>query len=309
MQELYELSGLSKQALLKYRQRQSYLDQVKTEVVDLCNAIRVDHKRMSCKRMYQKVKDEVSVGRDIFEQIGFAHGFRLNKKRNVHKTTWSQRIEVCPNLIEGLVLNRRNQLWQSDIFYISVEGEPYYGVTIMDVYSRYLLALHISSSLEAVECKKALLRAINKRNGLSLNGCIFHTDQGSQYISKMIKDLLAKVGMRRSMANLPQQNAYVERIQGTLKYEYLFEQKLVKNKLKIQCRKIMDLYNDERPHSELNMSTPSAFERLIENLPMEKRPKMEVYKWVTPLLTNNPVQIKREEKSKKNKPEAVILNS
>ena len=79
--------------------------------------------------------------------------------------------------------------------------------------------------------------------------------------------------------------------------------------IKSQLVQIMDLYNDERPHSELNMSTPSAFERLIENLPIEKRPKMEVYKWVTPLLTNNPVQIKREEKSKKNKPEAVILNS
>lgn len=299
MEELYAIAGLSKQALFKYRRRQHYLSKVSALIVEKCNAIRTGHKRMSCKRMYIKVKNDVPVGRDIFEQIGFANGFRLNPKRNNHKTTWSQRIEVYPNLIEGLVINGINQVWQSDIFYISIEGEPYYGVTIMDIYSRYLLALHVSRSLEAIEAEIALKQALAERELISLVNCILHTDKGSQYISFLIKELTTKMGMRRSMANIAQENAYVERIQGTLKYEYLFEQKLQKKTLKAQCKRIKNLYNNGRPHSSLNMLTPAAFERKINNLPEEQRLKMQIYKWQNPLLTNKEVINKKKKEAKK----------
>lgn len=301
MEELYHISGLTKQALFKYRQRQTYLMKVSSLVVDKCKAIRIDHKRMSCKRMYVKVKEEVPIGRDIFEQIGFANGFRIKQKRNVHKTTWSQQIEVCPNLIEGLVINGINQVWQTDLFYINIEGEPHYGVTIMDVYSRYLLALHIANSMEAIHAETALKEAIAERDLMVLVNCILHSDKGSQFISLLIKNLATKMGMKRSMATIAQENAYVERIQGTLKYEYLFEQRLNKKSLKNQCRRIKQLYNKERPHSSLKMLTPHAFEQLILNMDEEKRPQMRIYKWQNPLLTNNEVANKKEKRSKKEK--------
>ena len=51
------------------------------------------------------------------------------------KTTWSQLVEVYPNRIEGEVLDNINQVWQSDIFYLGIEQQHFYGVTIEDVLS------------------------------------------------------------------------------------------------------------------------------------------------------------------------------
>lgn len=77
--------------------------------------------------MYYMAKDESPVGRDIFERIGLSNGFRVMRTRSVIKTTWSQRIEYYPNLIEGKVLNGINQVWQSDIFYIMSQGIVFMG--------------------------------------------------------------------------------------------------------------------------------------------------------------------------------------
>ena len=63
--------------------------------------IRKNHKRMSCRKMYVRVKDHVPVGRDIFEQIGFANGFKLQIIRSKQRTTWATKLDVFENLLEG----------------------------------------------------------------------------------------------------------------------------------------------------------------------------------------------------------------
>jgi len=275
---MYTVAGISKQALWKHNKRQEEVSRINGEVVDMIRDIRTRHKRMGCRRIYYTVHDRLPIGRDLFEQIGFANGFKLKFKRNVMKTTWSQRVEVYPNLIEGLVLNGINQVWQSDIFYLKVEETDYYGVSIEDVYSRKLLALHFSKSLRAEQNTKALKKALKTRKGSDVEGCIFHSDRGSQYISDSHKTLLKEAGMKISMCKMPQENAYVERIQGTLKYEYLFEHKLTKVNLQQMAWKIIRWYNEERPHSELNMMMPTAFEKYVKNMVENDRPEMPIYK-------------------------------
>ena len=41
----------------------------------------------------------------------------------------------------------------------------------------------------------------------------------------------------------------------------------------------MRLYNDERPHLNLNNKTPKAFEEMIGKMSEAERPKMKIYKW------------------------------
>lgn len=301
MKDLYLIAGFTKQALLKYRQRKEYMKLAADQVIEACQSIRKDHKRMSCRKMYVIAQESVSVGRDLFEDIGFNNGFKVKVKRNVIKTTWSQKIEVYPNLLEGLTINGINQAWQSDIFYLPVEGKNYYGVSIIDIYSRYLLSLYISRSLEAIETGKALLNAIQERKGQPVKGCIFHSDRGTQYISDLVKTIVQDHKLRPSMCLLPQENAYVERVQGTLKYEYLFEENLTDANIKAQVRKIKDLYNHKRPHAEIGMLTPSQYEQRINNSPLKEHPKLKVFQWKHPLLTKSPVINKKEKSSKKEK--------
>jgi len=154
-------------------------------------------------------------------------------------------VKIYPNLIEGKEINGINQVWQSDIFYIKIENVDYYGVSIEDVYSRKLLAMHLAQDLRALQVEIALKKALIARKGMDLSGCIFHSDRGSQYISDQVTQLLSDCHMQISMCKLPQENAYVERVQGTIKHQYLFEADLKEKNLSNQIRKIRHLYNDE----------------------------------------------------------------
>jgi len=277
MNQLYEVAGLSKQALWKYRERQQQKAHVSGQVVEQISNIRKHHKRMGCRSMYYATTSPLPVGRDIFEQIGFANGFKLKRKRSMIKTTWSQRVEVYPNLIEGKVLDNINQVWQSDIFYLNLEQKHFYGVTIEDVYSRELLSLHLSKSLTAEQVTIAFKKALRARQGTTVKGCIFHSDRGSQYISVAHKQLLEEHGLRISMGKLPQENAYVERLQGTLKHQYFSELEVTPDNLHLMSRKIAGYYNKERPHRNLKMMTPSAFVAYIQQQPKQQRPKQKIH--------------------------------
>jgi putative transposase len=53
-----------------------------------------------------------------------------------------------------------NQLWQMDVTYIHIAGHgPWYAVTVIDYYSRYLLACHFTPSYRASDCVIALAQA------------------------------------------------------------------------------------------------------------------------------------------------------
>ena len=301
MKDLYAIAGLTKQALWNHKKRQDINDNTTRQIVEKIKDIRKHHKRMGCRHMYFACEEALPVGRDAFEQIGLANGFRVKRKRNVMKTTWSQRLEIYPNLVEGLTINGINQVWQSDMFYIKIEGKNYYGVTIMDVYSRKLLALHISKSLSAVQLKAAMKKALRVRSGQKIRGCIFHSDRGSQYISISHKRLLNDQGIKISMCLLPQENAYVERVQGTIKYDYLEPFEISEKNLRYMSPKIMRYYNQERPHSNLNMITPDNFEHLLAKLPENLRPEMTIFKWDHEISTKSPVINKKKKEAKKKK--------
>jgi len=294
MKDLYALVGISKQGLWKHQRKLEDHANTSIRMVSKMVEIRKRHKRMGCRSMYYAIQDELPVGRDAFEEIGFANGFKLKVKRNKVKTTWSQRVEVFPNLIEGLTVTGINQVWQSDIFYQTVGDEAYYGVTIEDVYSRKLLALHMSRSLGAQENVKALKKAFKARAGHKIEGCILHSDRGSQYISEVHKELLRSKGMKPSMCKMPQENSYVERIQGTIKNQYLGEFELTKTNIAAMASQVLKSYNEEKPHRSLNMKTPTDFEQYVDILALKDRPKEVIFYGYSDLSTKQEFLTKRK---------------
>ena len=281
MKDLHTVSGISKQSMYKYRKSKKLAKEQEILVCSAMENMRKEHKKMSSRKVY-KVKKKtlnIKIGRDKFEQIAFSYGYRVKQKRNVMKTTWGQRVEVYPDLVSGKEINGINQVFQSDIFYLKVEGEDYYGITIEDVYSRRLLCLHISKSMRAEENVKALKKVLKVRNKEVLKECVFHSDTGSQYISGIQKSLLTELKMKKSMCDIAQKNAYVERVQGTLKYEYYFENELTKKNIIRVSNKIMKLYNQERPHINLDYKTPVEFEKYIKGLKEKERPVLKIYQW------------------------------
>lgn len=230
---------------------------------------------------------EYGWGRDKVEQLLLAEGFRIIYAPNYTKTTHPQYDLIFPNLIEGLILSGINQLIQTDITYIWIKGRFYYLVLIIDVYSRRIVGYNISENMLAACNVKALKMMIQLRKGDCLKKMIHHSDRGSQYTSKVYLTLLKKQEMKISMCKNGWENAYAERINRTIKEEYLGEGKIVTSQqLKSTVKKAIINYNLKRLHSKLyKQMSPVEFEKYVDNLPVDKRPTMQLYQPSTELST------------------------
>ncbi len=241
---------------------------------------------MGCRKLALILK-QPGWGRDKLEELLEASGFRIIYPRNYIKTTQSVRFRDFKNLIEGLVVKGINKVVQTDITYLRVKERFYYLVFIIDVYSRFIIGYHASSGLEAEANIKALRMMIKLRGKQNIKGLIHHSDRGSQYHCKEYLGILKDHGLRVSMCNEAWENAYSERINRTIKQEYLKHRYIdCLATLKKELTRAVELYNNKRPHWRLMKQMPPAiFEDHLNNLSKAKRPKMIIYKPIEAICT------------------------
>ena len=164
--------------------------------------------------------------------------------------------KIYPYLLRGLIIDRPNQVWCTDITYIPMQGGFVYLVAIMDWYSRKVLAWEVSNTMEDRFCISALERAIR------LHGTpeIFNTDQGSQFTSIDFTDVLKKHDIKISMDGKGRwmDNVFIERLWRSVKYEdvYLKDYRTVVA-LKQGLAVYFSFYNHERPHQSFDACTPA----------------------------------------------------
>jgi transposase InsO family protein len=114
------------------------------------------------------------------------------------------------NLILETVINKPNQVWVSDFTYISYQNKFMYLATILDSFTREVIAWNISSRHNKELITKTLLNAINKREK---SPQIFHSDQGSEYKSDDLANILRSKNIKASMSkkSSPWQNGFERR--------------------------------------------------------------------------------------------------
>jgi len=249
------------------------------QFIEKAEAIREDHPEMGCRKMALMLKVP-GWGRDKTEVLFMSSGFRIIYPPNYTKTTHSVRFRQFANLIEGLIIKSINKVVQSDITYLWVKDRFYYLVFIIDVYSRVITGYHASEGMEAEANMKALQMMIVRTGKGNLKGLIHHSDRGSQYNCNKYLDALKQYGIKVSMCDEAWENAYTERINRTIKHEYLRHKKIdCLRTLRKEMDKAVRLYNEKRPHwSHVQQMTPSTFEEYVNKLPKAKRPKMVIYK-------------------------------
>ena len=267
MNSLYALLGISKQAHFKARSRLYAKEVVESQVITSAQRLRETHPGMGCRSMYDVIGEQHSIGRDGFEAILLSNGFRVRFPRNYVKTTRSVKSNYFDNLIRGLQLNGVNQLWQSDIAYIWVNGRFYYLVFIVDVYSRRILGYQANANMLARANIKALHQALKARAVEQLPGLIHHSDRGSQYMDKRYLKALERAQITPSMAKECWENAYVERVNGTIKNQYLNLMDINSlPQLRSKLKRVVDSYNREKPHKNLpGKLSPIDFEAKLKN--------------------------------------------
>jgi putative transposase len=156
-----------------------------------------------------------------------------------------------------------NQLWQTDFTYLKVTGWGwFYLSTILDDFSRYVIAWKLCTTMTAGDVTSTLDRA------LAAAGCsqvhVRHqprllSDNGPSYIASDLAEWLGERNIEhiRGAPCHPQTQGKIERWHQTLKNRILLENYYLPGQLEAQINAFVEHYNHRRYHESLNNVTPA----------------------------------------------------
>ena len=156
-----------------------------------------------------------------------------------------------------------NQMWQTDFTYLKVIGWGwFYLSTILDDFSRYIIAWKLCTSMAATDVQDTLNLAL-KASGLNEARVIHRprllSDNGPCYISGELVEWLNDKGMThtRGAPYHPQTQGKIERWHQTLKNRILLENYFLPDDLEAQIDAFVGHYNHQRYHESLKNLTPA----------------------------------------------------
>ena len=272
MNQLYKVIGISKQAVYQYQKRQAVFDNQMSQLVLEADDLRADHPGCGVEKMYTILKPDF-IGRDRFIDLMMNLGYRIKKTKNYKRTTIAGK-KFYPNLIKGLQINSPNSIWQSDITYLPLNGKHYYAVFIIDVYSKKIVGYKVSDNMRAKANVTALKIALKENKAPEIH----HSDKGSQYTYGKYLEILKANNSKISMSCSGLDNAYAERINRTIKEEYLnYWNPKDFNQLKKCVKKAVDNYNTKRTHKQLPKMSPIEFEKYWSKLSKNDKPIITIF--------------------------------
>ena len=158
--------------------------------------------------------------------------------------------------------NAPNQVWVSDVTYFKCNNKQYYICAIIDLYARKVISYKIRKINSTQLVKTTFKVAYEERNPST--SLIFHTDRGSNYISKGLSDYLKSLQITHSFsrAYVPYDNSVMESFFASLKREELYRKKYRSEKEFYKAvEDYIEFYNEQRPHAKLQYKTPNQKER------------------------------------------------
>ena len=194
-----------------------------------------------CRRAGQRVKNRQAYR--VMAECGLLHRAAC-RKAELHQT--AKLFELLPS--------GPNELWQMDVTYVHIPGYGWwYAVTVIDYYSRYLLAAHLTDSYSACEVTKALDQAhaeAERLCGELTRRPFLVTDNGPSFLAKRfrwhVQDHYSHV---RIAYRTPTQLGLLERFHRTLKEEEIYWRLYDNPEHARACiGEFRDRYNRERPH-------------------------------------------------------------
>ena len=162
-------------------------DDVREEVVELA----LDEPELSPRELAVRFTDEKK------HYISEASAYRILKERDLVTSPAFVVVKAADEFRDKTT--RPNELWQTDFTYLKILGWGwYYLSTILDDYSRYVVAWRLCTTMKAADVTATL------EDALAASGCdaaaVMHkprllSDNGSSYISGDLADWLGDHGM------------------------------------------------------------------------------------------------------------------
>jgi transposase InsO family protein len=158
---------------------------------------------------------------------------------------------------------RVHQMWQTDFTYFKIIGWGwYYLASVLDDYSRYVIAWKLYTSMEAEDVKDLLETAV-QRTGVEHAAVKYRprllSDNGSCFISKKLAEYLDEKDMHHSRGKPyhPMTQGKIERYHRSMKNVINLDKYYFPWELEQEIARFVEHYNNERYHESLGNVTPS----------------------------------------------------
>ncbi|WP_406190415.1 IS3 family transposase [Streptomyces sp. NBC_01017] len=206
-------------------------------------------------------KVSVNTVAKVMAELGLA-GRRIRRRRGL---TRPGRRAAAPDFVRrDFTADAADQVWCGDMTEIVTGEGKLYLATVIDLYSRRLLGYAMGERHDAELVVASLNMAAATRGG-DVKGVIFHSDRGSEYVSRRFKRACRKLGVVQSMGRVGScfDNAVSEAFNSVLKVEYVHRRTFATRtaaRLKIATW-ITGFYNTYRLHSVCGYRSPIDYEQ------------------------------------------------
>jgi putative transposase len=156
-----------------------------------------------------------------------------------------------------------NQLWQTDFTYFKVIGWGwFYLSTVLDDFSRYILAWKLCTTMAATDVSDTLQMAL-QASGLDQANVLHRprllSDNGPSYVASELGDWLKDNGIChvRGRPYHPMTQGKIERYHRSMKNRILLENYYLPGQLEQSIGEFVEYYNNRRYHESLDNLTPA----------------------------------------------------
>ena len=200
----------------------------------------------------------------ITDNAGFAVSestvYRLLKREGLVKR---QEVQLMAGKEYHTKTTRPHQMWATDASYFKVVGWGYYYlVTVMDDYSRFILAWKLQKDMSANSLIEVIQEAVDTTGMTDVpveDRTRLLSDNGAGYVSRTSRDYLHLVGIRHILAAPyhPQTNGKLERYHQSIKREVNQIPYELPGQLEMAIADFVDYYNYRRYHKALGNVMPA----------------------------------------------------
>lgn len=232
-------------------------DDFELRLVERMNELAARHPRWGYRRVWALLREEgFAVNKKRVERLWRLEGHRVPPAR---KATSQRAVGNSAAAAWNLYASAPNDVWSYDFVAARTEdGLPLRILNIVDEYTRRCLCCRVDRSIGAADIINELEQLFARHGRPKL----LRSDNGREFIAQNLASWLEAQGVGQAFIapGAPQQNAFVERFNGSMRDEKLNGETF---RSVLEARVVLadwiTEYNTIRPHRGLKMMTPQRF--------------------------------------------------
>lgn len=201
---------------------------------------------------HKRIATELNLGRKQVLRVMKKFGLKPSRCRKKARKRGKTEESASPNILASLFPLYKNHVWITDFTYLKWQNRWVYVCTVIDLFTREVIGISIKTNHSALLVSEALLNALVYNTPPT----IIHSDQGSEYRSRLYRQILRDYKILQSMSKKgsPWQNGYQESFFSNWKVD-IGDINIFKNlgELTAEIYKSIYYYNNLRIHTSLGM--------------------------------------------------------